>query len=69
VSPIRSFGMNVALLGGMPESIVRAAAEKSKALEAAQQQTLVRNQFAKLSRGVRSGDVSRLAELQSRVHA
>eukprot|EP01043_Picozoa_sp_COSAG02_P054071 COSAG02_NODE_6067_length_3828_cov_1.288549_3_plen_178_part_00 len=65
----RSFGMNVALLGGMPESIVRAAAEKSKALEAAQQQTLVRNQFARMARGLQSGDAGSLAELQSRVHA
>eukprot|EP01043_Picozoa_sp_COSAG02_P090155 COSAG02_NODE_27047_length_618_cov_0.905588_2_plen_62_part_00 len=61
--------MNVALLGGMPESIVRAAAEKSKALEAAQQQTLVRNQFAKLVRAIRSDDAGSLAELQKRVHA
>ena len=61
--------MNVALLGGMPESIVRAAAEKSKALEAAQQQTLVRNQFAKMARGLLSGDAGSLAELQKRVHA
>ena len=61
--------MNVALLGGMPEAIVRAAAEKSKALEAAQNQTLVRNQFTKMVSGIQKDDTDSLAELQSRVHA
>jgi DNA mismatch repair ATPase MutS len=61
--------MNVALLGGMPESIVRRAADKSKALEAAQNQTLVRNQFAKMMEAMQANDVDALRELQGRVHA
>lgn len=61
--------MNVALLGGMPESIVRRAAVKSQALEAAQKSTQVRNQFARMMEAIEANDVDALRELQGRVHA
>jgi len=63
-----SFGMHVAKLGGMPEDIVRHAVTKSQQLEASQQHTLRRNQFAKLAQALKAGDTAALASLHERVH-
>ena len=60
--------MHVAKLGGMPEDIVRHAVTKSQQLEASQQHTLRRNQFAKLAQALKADDTAALASLHERVH-
>ena len=56
--------MHVAKLGGMPEDIVRHAVTKSQQLEASQQHTLRRNQFAKLAQALKADDTTALQALR-----